>query len=320
VPQHAGPAMAELTRLSQQIAEAQARQNALAGQPNREQAKNLAKKVADLQRQALPLNAEAAQNLGEAAGRMRQNNPQEAAQALAEANAAVQAQMQAVAQAAARDQQMQAVSREIAQARATAEEARRELQNTRPGQDHMAAIRKTEEAQKYLQAAERAALAAGAPADVRQALQQARQELGRSKLDAAQMKRDAALAANAEAQKNLQAAMQSAQQASAAALAAAMPSARPRQNMAQQAGKNGPTIDGQAGSGMDGRKGDDANRFPGAAGPQGTVAQVAGALRPRDREAIAALQKEKAPTEYQGMASQYLKNLAAGEYPANPLP
>jgi hypothetical protein len=43
-------------------------------------------------------------------------------------------------------------------------------------------------------------------------------------------------------------------------------------------------------------------------------------LKPKDREAVAALQGEKAPAEYQGMASQYLKNLAGGESPATPLP
>jgi hypothetical protein len=32
------------------------------------------------------------------------------------------------------------------------------------------------------------------------------------------------------------------------------------------------------------------------------------------------LQQEKAPVEYQAMAGQYLKNLAAGESPATPLP
>lgn len=341
-PQNAAQAMAELSQLSQKIAEAQAQQNAQTANPatDADQKKKLEEKTKELQQQALAKNAEAAKNLGEAAGKMQENKPQEAAQALAQANAEIQAQMQAVAQAAAKDQQMQGVSKAIAGAKAAAEEARKDLQKAQPGQDQMAAIKKTEEAQKSLQEAQQAANAAGASPDVKQALQEAQKALDKSKLDAAQMKKDAATASNANAQKNLQSAMQSIQQASAAALANAMPNAQQQngqqqngqpqngqqnnqqnsQQMAQGGDQNKPAIDGQSGGGMGGLKGDDALKYIGSAGPQGTIAQVNAGLKPKDREAVALLQKEKAPAEYQGMAGQYLKNLAAGESPATPLP
>lgn len=340
-PQNAAQAMADLSQLSQKVAEAQAQQNAQSANPatDADQKKKLEEKTKELQQQALAKNAEAAKSLGEAAGKMQENKPQEAAQALAQANAAIQAQMQAVAQAAAKDQQMQGVSKEIAEAKAAAEEARKDLQKAQPGQDQMAAIKKTEEAQKSLQEAQQAANAAGAPADVKQALQEAQKALDKSKLDAAQMKKDAATASNANAQKNLQSAMQSIQQASAAALASAMPNSPQQQQsgqqqngqqlngqpqngqqMAQGGDQNKPAIDGQSGGGMGGLKGDDALKYIGSGGPQGTIAQVNAGLKPKDREAVALLQKEKAPSEYQGMAGQYLKNLAVGESPATPLP
>jgi hypothetical protein len=89
------------------------------------------------------------------------------------------------------------------------------------------------------------------------------------------------------------------------------------QSSPQTAQQNKPSVDGQSGEGM---TSDKAGNFIGSTGPQGTIAQVVAGLKPKDREAVALLQKEKAPAEYQGMAGQYLKNLAAGESPATPLP
>jgi hypothetical protein len=185
----------------------------------------------------------------------------------------------------------------------------------------MAAIRKTEEAQKSLQEAQLAASGVGTPPDVKQALQKARQALEKSKLDAAQMKKGDAMAANAAAQKSLQGAAQSLQQTMSAALAQAIPSSsvQPSQLSGTQNQHGGMDMDGQSRGGASGSKANSQD-FLANAGPRGTAGQVVAGLKPKDREAVAALQGEKAPAEYQGMASQYLKNLAGGESPATPLP
>ncbi len=328
-PQNAAQAAAELAQLSQKIAEAQAEQNAQATNPtpNPAQQEKQAEKAQQLQQDALPTNPEAAKSLGEAAAKMQENKPQEASQALAEANAEIQKQMQAVAQAAAKEQQLQAVNKEIAEAKAAADQAQKSLQASKPGEAQMDAIKKTEDAQKSLQEAQQAAAAAGAPADVKQALQQAQQSLEKSKMDAAQMKKDAAASANSNAQKNMQSAMQTLQKSMAEALAKASPAQQKDgeqqtgEAMAQQqSGAQKPAAKAlQSGGGMDGLKGDDALKFIGGSGATGTAGQVAAGLTPKDREGVALLQKEKAPSEYQGMAGQYLKNLAAGETPATPL-
>lgn len=328
-PQNAAQAAAELAQLSQKIAEAQAQQNAQAANPaaNPAQPEKQAEKTRQLQQDALPTNAEAAKRLGEAASKMLENKPQEAAQALAQANAEVQKQMQAVAQAAAQEQQLQAVNKEIAEAKAAADAAQKSLQDTKPGQAQMDAIKKTEDAQKGLQEAQQAAASAGASADVKQALQKAQQSLEKSKMEAAQMKKDAAASANASAQKSMQGAMQALQQSMADALAKASsgqqkgnePQSGPQMAQQQDGQQNNPPKDGQPGGGMGGLKGDDALKFIGNGGPKSPAGQVAVGLKPQDREAVALLQKEKAPSEYQGMAGQYLKNLAAGESPATPL-
>jgi len=312
-PANAAQALSELQQLSQQILQAQ--QNAQAMNPAGNPAPAAqAAEAAKLQQQALPLNDQAAQELGAAAAQMNQGATAEAAQSLAAANAQLQQQMQALAQAAATQQQAQQIANAISQAKAEAAQAQAAMKQTAPGGDLMAAIRKTEDAQKTLQAA--AAATANSP--IGQSLQQAQQELQKSKMNAAQMKKDAATAANAQAQQQMQAALGALQQAAAGAMAKAMgqpPGKPPGQNPpnSQQSthSLSAQSAEAPATAGQ--------NFLSNADGDAAIIPPTV-TLKPKEREAIALLQKEKAPTEYQGMTGQYLKNLAAGEFPAKPLP
>lgn len=314
-PRNAAQAAAALAQLSSEIAQAHAQ----AAAPDSPPRQGLADRVAELQQKALPLNTDAARNLGEAAARLAEQNAPAAAQSLAEANAQIQQQAQAVARAAVQQQALQAVSNQVAAARAQASQARQTLQGTEGNQS--AAIKQMESAQSTLQQAQQ--MAGGASLEVRSALQQAQQALNASKLNAAQMKKSDALAANARAQENLQQAMQSINRSMAGAMAQAMPTAPSSPSdsgPSEAAGQNPDQMaqDGSSGGGMAG----DPTRDAGRAGDGGTLpaGPVRVGLRPAERAAVAALQKEKAPAEYQAMAQQYWKNLASGVSPGTPVP
>lgn len=123
------------------------------------------------------------------------------------------------------------------------------------------------------------------------------------------MQANAALGSNAEARQALNRATQAVRQAMASALAQATPSS-----------PSPDPLPGQTGGSGAGQEAQDLPGFlPGMGGASPALA-AARSLRPHDRDALAALRKETAPTEYRGMAEQYLKNLAAGELPADPLP
>lgn len=300
----AAQTLADLARLSQQIEDT--RHQADTQPPTAGNQEQLAHRAAALQQQVLPQSAEAARNLGEAAAQLQQGNTPRASQALANANAAVRAQMQAAARAAARQQQLQELNRRLAAARDGIEQAEAGLQQTPAGQNLMGAIRQTESAENALQGARQEAERQGAPGAARQAMEQAQRALQRSRQAAAQLQAGAALAANAEAGKALHRASQAVQQAAQGAFTPAPPSPEPQQ--------------GQTGGAMAGREGETVPGFLPNAGGTGSGFAAAGRLRPQDREALAALQNESAPLEYRNMANQYLKNLASGEFPADPLP
>ncbi len=319
-PRNAAQAMASLAQLSQQITAAQTEQNVLAANPSAdpEKQKQLAVKTEELQKEALAHDEKAARNLGDAVEKMRNTDQKGAAQSLAEANAKIQAQMQAVARVAAQEQQMRAVSNKIAEAKATAADAMKEMQAAQPGAAQMEAIKKSGEAEAILEQAGQLAAATGAPEDVKTAIQQARAALEKSQLEAAQKKTQSAMQSNLSAQKNLDTAMQSIQESTSAALANAMQKQPPsRQNFpantAQQA--SGTVVDGKSGGGTNASAGNEGST-------QGDVkaAQNSTGLKPKEREAVALLQKESAPAEYKNMAGQYLKNLGQGVSPAASLP
>lgn len=307
-------AAAALAQLSSEISQAQA-QTAAPNSPSRQ---DLAHRVAELQQKALPLNNEAARNLGEASALLAEQNAPAAAQSLAAANAEIQQQSQAVARAAAQQQALQAVSNQVATAKAQASQARQTLQGTEGNQS--AAIKQMESTQTTLQQAQQ--MAGGASPEVQNALQQAQQALNASKLNAAQMKKTEALAANAKAQENLQQAIQSINQSVAGAMAQAMPPtpSSPSESGPSEATGQNPDQMAQDGSSGGGGAGDPV-RDAGWAGDDGTrpARPVTVGLRPAERAAVAALQKEKAPAEYQAMAQQYWKNLASGVSPGTPL-
>lgn len=314
-PQNAAQTIADLAQLSQKVAAAQTRQNSLAANPsaNPEEQKQLADKTAELQQEALAHDEKAAQTLGKAADKMRSNDSKEAAQALAEANADIQAQMQAVAKAAAQEQQMRAISSKIADAKAAAADALKEMQTSQPGEAQMGAIKKSEEAQSTLEQARQLATTSGAPEGVISALQQAQAALEKSKLEAAQKKKETAMQSNLNAQKNLDTAMQSIQQSTSNALASAMQKQPPsHQNSPQNSGS---VVDGKSGDGTNASTGNEAS----SQGPVNVVPNSTG-LKSKEREAVALLQKESAPAEYKNMAGQYLKNLGQGVSPATSLP
>lgn len=314
-PQNAAQTIADLAQLSQKIAAAQARQNSLVANPsaNPEEQKQLADKAAELQQEALAHDEKAAQTLGKAVDKMRGNESKEAAQALAEANADIQAQMQAVAKAAAQEQQMRAISSRIAEAKAAAADALKEMQTSQPGEAQMGAIKKSNEAQSILDQARQLAITSGAPEDVKSALLQAQAALEKSKLEAAQKKKETAMQSNLNAQKNLDTAMQSIQQSTSNSLASAMQKQPPsRQNAPQNSGS---VVDGKSGDGTNASPGNEAS----SQGPVNVTANSTG-LKPKEREAVALLQKESAPAEYKNMSGQYLKNLGQGVSPATSLP
>jgi hypothetical protein len=125
-------------------------------------------------------------------------------------------------------------------------------------------------------------------------------------MQAAQANKAGAASQNAQAQ----AALADAQKSIASSLPGApKPDAQKNQQTAQN--KTGETM-GQAGQGH----GLDNKGFtnPGGPGKEG-VSQVVTGLKPKEREAVALLQKEKAPDEYRSVTQQYLKNLASGEAP-----
>ena len=318
-PQNTAQTMVDLAQLSQKITAAQAQQNSLAANPsaNPEEQKQLTAKTAELQQEALAHDEKAARTLGKAVDEMRANDSKEAAQALAEANADIQAQMQAVAEAAAQEQQMRAISTKIAEAKAAAADALKEMQTSQPGEAQMGAIKKSEEAQSVLEQARQLAATTSAPEDVKSALQQAQSALEKSKLEAAQKKKETAMQSNLNAQKSLDTAMQSIQQSTSDALASAMQKQPPsRQNAPQTVPQNsGSVIDGKSGDGTNASPGNEAN----SQGPVNVAPNSTG-LKPKEREAVALLQKESAPAEYKNMAGQYLKNLGQGISPATSLP
>lgn len=315
VPKNAAQAAAALGQLSSEIAQAQAQTQA--APPDSAQQKQLATKVAELQQKALPLNSEAARSLGQAAAQMQEKNPEAAAQALAQANAEIQQQAQALARAAVQQQALQAVSNQVSAAKAEASRAQQTMKGTEGNQS--AAIKQMEAAQATLQQAQQMAGATASP-EAKKALQQAQQALNESRLNAAQTKKSAAMAANARAQENLQQALQSMSQGMAGAMAQAMPasSSQGEPSPSQDPGQNQTRMvqDGSSGGGMAGAAPMGLGK---GEGPRG-AGQVMGGLSLSERAAVAALQKEKAPAEYQAMAQQYWKNLASGTSPGTPLP
>jgi hypothetical protein len=313
-------ALTALTELSREVAETQAEAVARAdGAADAQPAEQLAEKTGGLQQEALPLNPAAAQNLGEAAAQMEAGNAAAAAQALTDAQGAIQQQMADLARAAALQQSLQVLAGQISGAEAEATRAHQSLEAVPAGQAQDAAVRQTEAAGDLLGEAQKNAGNPGTPPDVASALQAAQEALGKSRSSAAQGKKEDAIASNSEARAQMQNALGAIEQAVAGAMAQALPGGAPGSSAAAQGGtpgQGGLVRGGGTGSGTTGN----ASSYMANSGGAGGPGQVTAGLKPRNREAVAAFQKEKAPPDYQHMAQQYLKNLASGEFPAQPLP
>jgi DNA repair exonuclease SbcCD ATPase subunit len=228
--------------------------------------------------------------------------------------------MQNLNQAMTDQKQLQALATQLQAAQNQTQQAGQAL--GQPGQQDLTpAIQQMQQAQQALQQAQ--AQAGNAPG-AQQAMQEAGKNLEASIMSAAQKKQDPAAASNGQAQQAIGQAMSAVSQAmaqaqaQAQAAAPAMAQAGPQPPMpgqmmpGQQMQPNGQIQDGHSSDGIFGG----VQGFMANSGPNGANGQVNAGLKPKDRDAIAQLKKEKTPVEYQGMSQQYLKNLAEGSYPA----
>lgn len=296
-PKTPAEALQALAKAEQEVAQAQAQQAVASHNPQAVNREELKKKLEELQQEILPLNQQAGKEVGAAAA---QPLTPEAQQALAQAQQSLREQMQAMSQLAQQQAAMQALENQINTAQAQSAQAGQDMKNSTG--DQTQAVKNMEAAQQTLAQVNASAL----PPDAKNALEQAGQALDQAKLQAAQMKKDQAQAANQQAQKN----MEQAKTALNEAMQKAMEQLGGQQLMARQ------NQQGQGRQSEMNQKGEMYQGFLQGTGADAGQAQVGGSgLEVKEREAIAALQKEKTPPEYHGMVQQYLRNLADGQTP-----
>jgi hypothetical protein len=251
----AAQAVAALQQLGQEVSQAAAQQAALASQAaapaaaaqqQQQQQQQLAAAVANLQKQALPLDAGVANTLGQAALQMQQaqgaQTPEAASQAaasLAQAQAQIQRETQEATQAAAAQEINKALVALLQGAKDKVLQATQIIEQPAIN-DLSPAIEQMNGAQAAIQQALVfiARGSAALPAELRGDLGVAQTDLTSARMQAAQMAKKTSLAATVHAQTELDAAIQSLQQSSAAVLARAMPDsqlAQDRQQASQQA-------------------------------------------------------------------------------------
>ena len=333
-------AMQQLADLDKEVKDALAKQKALDSAPGAAapgDQKNLAEETAKLQEKALAASPQAAPSLGQAAAQMAASasspSPSSApsaspestpAAALAEASAQIQSQL-AAAQAALNQQA--ALAAMAAPIQAAKDQATAAGEGIELKKDLTDAVKKMMDAQKSV--ADAQASSAGAPADVPGALKDAQAALDSAVLEAAQSKGQQAGAANAQAKAALDKALKSlngAMAEAAAAAAAAAPAmagapGKPGAEGAPAPGAPGESTPGQNEIGQNNQNGGGVQAgvqdYKGSSGEPGVNGQVSSGIKPKDRDAVSLLQKEKAPAEYRGMVQQYLKNLAEGAAPGH---
>jgi hypothetical protein len=250
-PETAGQAAATLQHLGQELNQALAQQQALAAQPGAAaaaaQEQQVAAEVANMQREALPLDTGLAGTLGQAAAQMQQaqdpqtpNSAGQAAASLAQAQAQVQREAQEAAKAAAVQQAADGLAALLRDVKAQVQQAGQVMEQPSLN-DLTPAIQQMAAAQGVIaQALTFVARDAGIlPPEVKGDLNVAQTDLTTSKMQAAQVQKKNALTANAHAQTELDDAIKLLSQSSAQMLAQALPESV----MAQDAQQTSPNAD-----------------------------------------------------------------------------
>ena len=298
-PRTAAELAAELDQLQREVAAAAVEQAQAAKLPQASPAQQQAMlaRANAYQQRALPVSPSASQLLGEAAKQLANPAPESqtaAAKDLADAAAELAQQRKEVAALAAAESA-------LAKAQELTDKARQELDK----QQTAAAANALNAAKQAAQTAQ--AQAAQAAPDAAKALDQAAKDLAQADQNAAQTNSDAAQAKAESAG----AAMAEAKGALAKAMGQMPgmpgPGMGPGTGVTPGAapGANDPNSKGNGGGGGGG---DD---LAGSGADSGPV-QVMEGLNPKDRDAIAQLQKEKPPAEFAPEVQQYYKNIADG--------
>ena len=291
----------------------------------------LQKKVGELQEQAAATSPGVAKSLGDASSKIAEQDAasqKEAVQSLADASQQLGQQLAALTGQSAAQQAMAKAESQIQQASQTTTQAQG---NVAPGSQKSAeAVNQLNSASQQVAAAQQTAGAPGVPQAAKDALNNARQDLDKAKMSAAQVKLPDAGSQSAAAQKSLSDAKASLSEASkaiaenAAAAMAANAATKPDGASPAKGGENKPSSaknsspssgsDNQAASSVasDREPGGSKTAGAGNAGLSRGPAQTLTGLNPKDRDAISLLKTEKPPSNFVPEVQQYYKNLADG--------